>query len=412
MMATLPATAAQSAHRLGSSCPPPDAQPQQRRPAVVVVDPISTGANLAAAIVERGVACICLHSGNVADEVAGLVDSSLHTHFAATLTFDTGHPISCIAALRQLPYELFGCVSGSELAVEVTDYVTEQLGLPGNGTALTNARRDKYLMGERIRACGLRATSQARAQTWSEVTNFAADLFSTPGASVIIKPIRSAGSDSVYLCHSLDALRGHFHAMLGATNQLGRVNDAVVVQEYLVGTEYVVDTVSRGGRHKVVAVWEYDKRRVSGADFVYFGQGNVSGHSPLGRQLVAYTLRVLDALHIVEGAGHAEVIMTPTGPCLVEVGARPQGCEGTFMPLADRCWSYNQVSALADSLVAPARFDALPDVCGDETQYAFKVDFVSRVSGRLLRLQHIDDMRALPSFVRFDMLPRMGSGWR
>jgi hypothetical protein len=37
------------------------------------------------------------------------------------------------------------------------------------------------------------------------------------------------------------------------------MNDAVVVQEYLTGVEYVVDTVSRHGKHKVVALWAYDK---------------------------------------------------------------------------------------------------------------------------------------------------------
>ncbi len=44
-----------------------------------------------------------------------------------------------------------------------------------------------------------------------------------------------------------------------------------LVQEYLRGTEYVVDTVSCDGVHKVVAVWEYDKRAVNNAPFVYYG---------------------------------------------------------------------------------------------------------------------------------------------
>jgi len=35
------------------------------------------------------------------------------------------------------------------------------------------------------------------------------------------------------------------------------VNDSAVVQEYLQGTEYVVDTISRNGEHKLVALWAY-----------------------------------------------------------------------------------------------------------------------------------------------------------
>ena len=34
---------------------------------------------------------------------------------------------------------------------------------------------------------------------------------------------------------------------------------------------YVVDSVSRAGEHKVVALWRYDKGDVNGAPFVYFG---------------------------------------------------------------------------------------------------------------------------------------------
>ena len=54
-------------------------------------------------------------------------------------------------------------------------------------------------------------------------------------------------------------------------NSLGCVNEGVLVQEYLQGTEYVVDSVSRDGVHKVTAIWEYDKRSVNDANFVYFG---------------------------------------------------------------------------------------------------------------------------------------------
>lgn len=40
------------------------------------------------------------------------------------------------------------------------------------------------------------------------------------------------------------------------------------VQEYLQGTEYVVDSVSYDGEHRVTAFWKYDKRRANGAQFV------------------------------------------------------------------------------------------------------------------------------------------------
>lgn len=54
-------------------------------------------------------------------------------------------------------------------------------------------------------------------------------------------------------------------------NGLGGINEGALVMEFLDGTEYVVDSVSRDGVHRICAIWEYDKRRVNEANFVYFG---------------------------------------------------------------------------------------------------------------------------------------------
>jgi hypothetical protein len=71
----------------------------------------------------------------------------------------------------------------------------------------------------------------------------------------------------------------------------------------LSGTEYVVDSVSRNGVHKIVAVWAYDKRSVHGTHFVYFGMSSVDCTSDIAKQLVEYQKKVLTALSIKHGAG-------------------------------------------------------------------------------------------------------------
>ena len=225
------------------------------RQAVIVVDPISTGANVAFEVTRKGYPCIKVASGYVSPALLNLVDATIRTDFVASIPHDSSDPYKTIAQLRSLPFDIIGAISGSELGIEVTDFITEALGIPSNGTELTNARRDKYQMGECVRRHGVRATKQARVQSWPEVQTFISDLRANP-FRVIIKPIRSSGSDHVYLCHSEQELRLHFDAILGQKNQLGFVNDAVVVQEFLEGKEYVVDSVSRRGQHKIVALWE------------------------------------------------------------------------------------------------------------------------------------------------------------
>jgi hypothetical protein len=141
---------------------------------------------------------------------------------------------------------------------------------------------------------------------------------------------------------------------------------------------------------------------------VYYGMQAVDGSSEVARKLVEYELRVLDALHIRNGASHGEVIMTPTGPCLVEVGARPHGGEGTFMPMADACWGFNQVGALADSVISDAAFAHYPDCVPNYAKFAYKVDFICFVTGTLKRIDRLDEIAQLPAFLRFDLLPKPG----
>jgi len=181
-------------------------------------------------------------------------------------------------------------------------------------------------------------------------------------------------------------------------NMLGLRNEAVVVQEFLAGQEYVVDTVSRNGHHKVVAVWQYDKREANGVNFVYHGMTLIDAKHPDVTSICEYMCRVLDALRIRHGPGHGEVIMTRTGPCLVEVGARPHGGEGSWLPVPNQCIGYNVCSASIDSLFED-KFNALPDIMSlSKGFYGGEMYFVSRVSGQLRAFDRIDQLTALASY--------------
>ena len=46
-------------------------------------------------------------------------------------------------------------LSLDEPSAETADFLAAELGLPGNGTRLSEARRDKLAMQEQLRSCGL-----------------------------------------------------------------------------------------------------------------------------------------------------------------------------------------------------------------------------------------------------------------
>ncbi|KAF0740394.1 hypothetical protein Ae201684P_016904 [Aphanomyces euteiches] len=370
------------------------------RRAVVVVDPFSSGMCLAQMAMERGFACISVYSDieeNMADWLVK-VPTSIRTQYTQELFHPADAPIApLVAAIRALNFEITGVLAGAEPGVVLTDLLADAFNVRSNGAAGSAARRNKYVMGEAIRSAGLRAVKQSRATSWQQIEQFIA----AHGSSVVVKPVDSAGSDDVFLCSSVADASRAFHAIVGKTNHLGLVNTACLVQEYLGGTEYVVDTVSRDGQHKVVAVWEYDKRAVNGAAFVYFGVWLRPVACPITKALVQYTLKVLDAVGIRHGPGHAEVKWLPeeNQPCLIEVGARLHGRDGTDIPILNRCQGYSIASATLDAYFNEKAFRALPAMPTSLRAFGCKTTFVSYDSGMLCGMPGMREVETMPSFV-------------
>jgi biotin carboxylase len=377
------------------------------RMAVVVVDPMSTGAFLAPIAISQGYSVICVYSSDelgdfkthVPAEAADVKFAEVLTHSGDTNPEKIKHTA---ALLQQMGYEIVACLAGAECGVEVGEALAEALNLRGNGTALSACRRNKYLMGERVRECGLRAVKQMKgsAASWDEIEAFLDREAPTP-FRMVVKPLDSCGSDGVYKCCSKDEVREACDAIVGHCNATGSFNSEVLVQEFLSGIEYVVDSVSKDGQHKVVAVWEYDKRAVNGAPFVYFGMRLLDPQCEVAQQLINYMAGsggVLDALGFQNGPGHAEVKMEADGPCLVEVGARCHGWSGTWLSLVKECVdSYNQVEATMDVYLNKGSFDSMPQAPHCLLKHGTCVMLVSREEGTLTSVS-TNLLEALPSF--------------
>lgn len=261
--------------------------------------------------------------------------------------------------LKELPWSVNAVMPGAETGVLLADQLAVRLNVRSNGLKLSFARRNKYDMGETVRAAGVRATRQHCGRTWEDIESFLSEWNPSPFVCVV-KPIQSAGSDDVIKCTTVSEVKEAFNKINGAVNRLGMINEGVLVQEFLDGAEYVVDSVSRDGVHKITAIWEYDKRSVNGTNFVYFGMTLLPATGPLADALVAYSDQVLDALEICNGPGHMEVKMCADGPCLVEVGSRCHGGEGSWRTVALDCVGYDQIGCTLDAYLNSKAFDQLP----------------------------------------------------
>ncbi|KAG8459935.1 hypothetical protein KFE25_010984 [Diacronema lutheri] len=383
-------------------------------PAVVVVDPMSTGARISADAADRGFTIVRLWSSDCPPELRSHTSSSSRDVFAATLEHTGGYAIEALEAtaraLRALPVRINAILCGSEPGVNLTDALSEHMRMRGNGTALAHVRRNKFNQSEAVRGAGVRAVKQALVSSVEEAAAFLPHLTQPAGAfRAIVKPVESAGSEDVKLCESAAEVFEHARRVLGTTNALGQRNASVLVQEFLVGAEYIVDCVSRDGDHKCVAVWLYDKRAANGAPFVYFGQRPLDVSAPGVPELIAYTLRVLDALGIRNGATHSEVIVDGTGSaCLVECNCRAHGGNAEWVPVIEPLVGYSQVSALLDAFLRPDAFAALPAAPQPFRSGGMLAFLPSYKDGVLLAAPGIERVAKLRSCVRAALEQHVG----
>lgn len=305
----------------------------------IIVDPYSTGVLLAPRLRARGYRVLAVRSRP--DLAPSLLRGFRPEDFAGHIAHD-GDLAALVERLR--PLEPAFVLPGNESAVELTDALSAALGTPGNSPKLSAARRNKYMMIERLAAAGLLTARQTMAGSAAEAVDWAAQA----GWPVVAKPLASASTDHVYFCTRPAELRAAAESILSSRDFCGAANERLLVQTYLDGEEYVVNTVSRGGRHYVCDVLHSAKRALNGSPFVYDCYRLLPPDDAVARALMPYIRRVLDALEITDGAGHAEVRMTGRGPALVEIAARAMGPAGSTTGIAAGT-GHDQVDLLVDA---------------------------------------------------------------
>ncbi|MFD4669600.1 ATP-grasp domain-containing protein [Lentzea sp. NPDC058450] len=346
---------------------------------------------------EAGYGCVRVQSS---PEVPILFRSSLSLDgYAANIVHDgdLDETIRAVAA-----HEPVAVVAGSEVGVEFADTLSEALGLPTNGTALSSARRDKFRMIETIKAAGVHGADQLLVESEDQLAAWHADR----GGRVVVKPIRGGGGDGVFFCDSPEESVRAYRALINRGNVYTSTNEAVVAQEYHFGAEYMLNTVSRDGHHHVCDIWKTSRISANGVldlcDAVYL----MKREGEVQQQLADYAYEVLDALGIRHGPAHIEIKMTPKGPCLVEVGARIAG--GDLSHYAFLGVGESQVEWTVDAYVDPDRFMARYAEDYRLQAHFASVAMVSPVEGTLAGYPHLDELKSLESLLEVRTLVQPG----
>ncbi|WP_306361346.1 ATP-grasp domain-containing protein [Nocardia sp. CC227C] len=370
----------------------------RREPAaVVLVDALSTGALLVPRVRNR---YRLIHIRSRASLPAVFAASLPVTQFDADICYaDRADEV-----LRVLAEEHpIAVIAASEFGVEVADEIAAKLGLRGNDPHRSRVRRDKFHMLEAVAAAGLRTAAQARGTAAAELLAWRR---ATGLRRTVIKPLDSAGSEDVFVAETDAQVSAAVDTILGKTNLMLRTNEAVLAQEYLVGREYVVNSVSRDGVHRITDAWVSHKATVGDERRIYDYEDLLAPSDPHSAEIFAYVRGVLDALGVANGPAHTELIRTAAGPVLLETGAR---LSGLAEPRAlDRCTGVNQVDLTVDCYLGGGRALAAQPPVYSRRERARCVNLIARRATPLPADALRAALESLPAFqsVRFRIRDR------
>jgi hypothetical protein len=143
---------------------------------------------------------------------------------------------------------------------------------------------------------------------------------------IFIKPTSGAGGANSFICYNKKTAKEHITNIFNLKiNEQTPLYHELLVQELIVGNEYVVNTFSENGVHYVIEVWKYLKEITSSGAYIYVNTILLNTNSIIKETVTKYAIDVLDALNFVDGPCHMEIKVDNNGPVLIECNWRIMG---------------------------------------------------------------------------------------
>ena len=322
---------------------------------IIVVECISTGKNYIGDIVNRGYNPIVLHLKDSDTEDGKkfgqhVLEEYSRIPYEFDMIYEKDTFEETLEEVRKVNPILI--VPGNERGVVLAARLSHELGLLGNSIENLDAMTLKNEMHKRLAQRGLRSIKGKVIHSLDEALEF---YDSENLKEVVIKPTYSAGSASVQICLNRNEMIESINQLFDEVNYYGDELEELLIQERINGIEYIVNTVTHKGIHRVTLVWKYNKVKTSEGAIVYDSCETVNELSLGEAEMVEYAYKVADALEIQYGPVHGEYMIDEKGPVLIEVNCRP--CGGS-MPaeFLDRISGQHETDSILDSYLKPKCF--------------------------------------------------------
>lgn len=214
----------------------------------------------------------------------------------------------------------------------------------------------------------------------------------------IVKPADNSGSRGVIMVNKSDDIESINYA-LEYSKRFSRCGD-IVVEEYMKGPEVSVETISIDGSVYVIQIT--DKLTTGAPYFVETGHSQPSRlSSHIKDKIKEVAISAVNAIGIINGPSHTEIIVTDEGPKIVELGARLGGdnIASHLVPLSTGLDLVECSIKIALGLKADI---AIKHNCGSAIKY-----FVL-AKGRITDISGIEDAEQISGVKQISILRKVG----
>ena len=201
----------------------------------------------------------------------------------------------------------------SDLAMPTVNYIADKLGFIGNSLISTELMTDKFKMRERLSDYNLPCPWY---RLISKYDDLADESLNFP---LIVKPIDRSGSRGVTKVSSFEELKAAIDLAKNVS-----FSDVVLVEEYIGGSEYSIESISQNGKHQILQITE--KFTTGSPNYIEIGHLQPARISnELRLKIEKVVVDSLAALEFENGASHAEIKIENDKIYIIEIGGRMGG---------------------------------------------------------------------------------------
>lgn len=309
----------------------------------------------------------------------GSPDAPGFAHADAGEVVDIADAAASVAAARRIAPDGVASIV-NEVSVRTTAAIASALGLPGLDPDTAVNCTDKFRMRTCFARAGLPVPRFAAVSSAAE----AVPAIDRIGFPMVVKPVDNAGSRGVRRVESA--------AGLDAALELAFANSRehrAILESFLHGTECTVETFTIGGQTHVLGM--SDKVHLPFPHCVSISLTYPPRFDAATRRALAdAATRAIDSTGLRNGPGHVEVIVTASGPVVVELAARGGGYR-IFSDILPRISGVDPVEAVIDLAMGQ-----VPDVAPSRHRAATLRFFNPPHTGLLRGVDGVDEAKRIP----------------